>query len=198
MVKGKVESHYTSLVDLLPTFVDVANEGKKYEFSDNLDGKSLVNFMKGENTNIPNELMLEFTGEGVYAPALIFIRDGIKYIHCRTDPPMMFDLNSDPDETKNIATDPSYSKLANEMKAQIDKRWNYDELENKVIRSQKRRLFVQDTLLKGKWTGWDHQPFVDAKKAYVRGAIDPSTTATKARRRYPFVETIEPHNPRKK
>jgi choline-sulfatase len=110
----------------------------------------------------------------------------------------MFDLNSDPDETKNIATDPSYSKLANEMKAQIDKRWNYDELENKVIRSQKRRLFVQDTLLKGKWTGWDHQPFVDAKKAYVRGAIDPSTTATKARRRYPFVETVEPHNPRKK
>ena len=73
-----------------------------------------------------------------------------------------------------------------------------DDLENKVIKSQKRRLFVQYTLLKGKWTGWDHQPFVDAKKAYVRGAIDPSTTATKARKRYPFVETIEPHNPRKK
>ena len=71
------------------------------------------------------------------------------------------------------------------------------ELEQKIIKSQKRRLFVQSSLLKGKWTGWDHQPFVDAKKAYVRGAIDPNTTATKARKRYPFVETIEPHNPRK-
>tara|TARA_B100001996_G_C18663865_1_gene594126 strand:+ start:678 stop:2243 length:1566 start_codon:yes stop_codon:yes gene_type:complete len=198
VVKGKVENHYTSLVDLLPTFVDLANNEKKYEFSDNVDGKSLVNFMKGRETKIPNELMLEFTGEGVYAPALIFIRDGIKYIHCRTDPPMMFDLNLDPGETKNLANDPTYSIIAKEMKSEIEKRWNYDELEQNVLRSQKRRLFVQDTLLKGKWSGWDHQPFVDAKKAYVRGAIDPSTTATKARRRYPFVDTIEPHNPRKK
>jgi choline-sulfatase len=110
----------------------------------------------------------------------------------------MFDLNLDPGETKNLANDPTYSIIAKEMKSEIEKRWNYDELEQNVLRSQKRRLFVQDTLLKGKWSGWDHQPFVDAKKAYVRGAIDPSTTATKARRRYPFVDTIEPHNPRKK
>ena len=54
------------------------------------------------------------------------------------------------------------------------------------------------SLLKGKWTGWDHQPFVDATKAYVRGAVDPNTTATKAKKRFPFVETVEPHNPRKK
>ena len=85
----------------------------------------------------------------------------------------MFDLNVDPEEQNNLALEPSYLSLANEMKSEIDKRWNYDELENKVIKSQKRRLFVQNTLLKGKWTGWDHQPFVDAKKAYVRGAIDP-------------------------
>ena len=153
--------------------------------------------MQGDKTKMVNELMLELTGEGVYAPALILIKDGIKYIHCRTDPPMMFDLNKDPNETKNLAADPTYSDLAKELKSEIDKRWNYDELEQKIIKSQKRRLFVQGTLLKGKWTGWDHQPFIDAKKAYVRGAIDPNTTATKARKRYPFVETIEPHNPRK-
>jgi choline-sulfatase len=197
MVKGKIEKHYTSLVDLLPTFVDIASNGKTFEFPDNIDGKSLLGLMRGDKTEMLNELMLEFTGEGVYAPALIFIRDGIKYIHCRTDPPMMFDLNEDPNETKNLAADPSYSNLVKEMKSEIDKRWNYDELEQKIIKSQKRRLFVQSSLLKGKWTGWDHQPFVDAKKAYVRGAIDPNTTATKARKRYPFVETIEPHNPRK-
>ena len=51
--------------------------------------------------------------------------------------------------------------------------------------------------LKGKWTGWDFQPFVDATRSYVRGSIDPNTTATKARKRFPFVETIQPHNPRK-
>jgi len=162
-----------------------------------LDGKSLVKMMHGEKNDISNELMLEFTGEGVYAPALIFIRDGIKYIHCRTDPPMMFDLNSDPNETNNIAEASEYASVALEMKSEIDKRWQYDKLEKDILQSQKRRLFVQETLLKGKWTGWDHQPFVDATRSYVRGAIDPNTTATKARKRFPFVETIEPHNPRK-
>ena len=55
---------------------------------------------------------------------------------------------------------------------------------------------VQEALLKGIWTGWDHQPFVDATRAYVRGAIDPNTTATKARRRLPFVAEVPPHHPR--
>ena len=79
--------------------------------------------MQGDKTEMVNELMLEFTGEGVYAPALIFIRDGIKYVHCRTDPPMMFDLNADPEERNNLALEPSYLSLANEMKSEIDKRW---------------------------------------------------------------------------
>ena len=58
------------------------------------------------------------------------------------------------------------------MKSEIDKRWQYDKLEKDILQSQKRRLFVQETLLKGKWTGWDHEPFVDATRSYVRGAID--------------------------
>ncbi len=196
--KGLNEKHYVSLLDLLPTFLDLAQNGKKYSFSDRIDGKSLVNFMHGNKVDLPNELMLEFTGEGVYAPALIFIKDGIKYIHCRTDPPMMYDLNIDPNELNNVAADPNYKSISNMMKSEIDKRWEYENLERAIIKSQKRRLFVQKSLLKGKWTGWDHQPFVDATKAYVRGAVDPNTTATKAKKRFPFVETVEPHNPRKK
>ena len=197
MLAGKIEKRYTSLVDLLPTFVDLATQGKKYNFSDKLHGKSLLKLMRGDIEGSPDEIMIEFTGEGVYAPALIFIRNGIKYIHCRTDPPLMFDLNLDPNETKNVATYPDYRSIATEMKFEIDKRWEYDRLEQDILKTQKRRLFVQETLLKGSWTGWDFQPFVDAKKSYVRGAIDPNTTATKARRRYPFVDTVRPHNPRK-
>ena len=153
--------------------------------------------MRGDIEGSPDEIMIEFTGEGVYAPALIFIRNGIKYIHCRTDPPLMFDLNLDPNETQNVATHPDYRSIAKEMKFEIDKRWEYDRLEQDILKTQNRRLFVQETLLKGSLTGLDFQPFVDAKKSYVRGAIDPNTTATKARRRYPFVDTVEPHNPRK-
>jgi choline-sulfatase len=57
LASGKIEQHYASLVDLLPTFVDIANGGKKYEFSDRIDGKSLLKMMKGEKDNSPNEVM---------------------------------------------------------------------------------------------------------------------------------------------
>lgn len=193
---GYVEEKGVSLVDLLPTMTELATDGKGIELADRIDGRSLVQMMHGDNSGRPDDVMMEFTGEGVYAPALIIRRDGIKYVHCRTDPPMMFDLKKDPQELDNVAEDPAYADTASDLQREVDSRWDYDRLERDILHSQKRRLFVQQALLKGKWTGWDHQPFVDATRAYVRGAIDPNTTATKALRRLPFVAEVPPHNPR--
>jgi choline-sulfatase len=193
---GYVEEKGVSLVDLLPTMTELATDGKGIELADRIDGRSLVQMMHGDNSGRPDDVMMEFTGEGVYAPALIIRRDGIKYVHCRTDPPMMFDLKKDPQELDNVADDPAYADTASDLQREVDSRWDYDRLERDILQSQKRRLFVQQALLKGKWTGWDHQPFVDATRAYVRGAIDPNTTATKALRRLPFVAEVPPHNPR--
>jgi choline-sulfatase len=193
---GYVEEKGVSLVDLLPTMTELATDGKGIELADRIDGRSLVQMMHGDNSGRPDDVMMEFTGEGVYAPALIIRRDGIKYVHCRTDPPMMFDLKKDPQELDNVAEDPAYADTASDLQREVDSRWDYDRLERDILQSQKRRLFVQQALLKGKWTGWDHQPFVDATRAYVRGAIDPNTTATKALRRLPFVAEVPPHNPR--
>jgi choline-sulfatase len=193
---GYVEEKGVSLVDLLPTMTELATDGKGIELADRIDGRSLVQMMHGDNSGRPDDVMMEFTGEGVYAPALIIRRDGIKYVHCRTDPPMMFDLKKDPQELHNVAEDPAYADTASDLQREVDNRWDYDRLERDILQSQKRRLFVQQALLKGKWTGWDHQPFVDATRAYVRGAIDPNTTATKALRRLPFVAEVPPHNPR--
>ena len=193
---GYVEEKGVSLVDLLPTMTELATDGKGIELADRIDGRSLVQMMHGDNSGRPDDVMMEFTGEGVYAPALIIRRDGIKYVHCRTDPPMMFDLKKDPQELDNVAEDPVYADTASDLQREVDSRWDYDRLERDILQSQKRRLFVQQALLKGKWTGWDHQPFVDATRAYVRGAIDPNTTATKALRRLPFVAEVPPHNPR--
>ncbi|MCB1547653.1 MAG: choline-sulfatase [Hyphomicrobiaceae bacterium] len=193
---GYVEPKAVSLVDLLPTFLDIATDGKPPQLADRLDGRSLAGMLTGDNAGRPDEVRMEFTGEGVYAPALMLVRDRMKYVHCRTDPPMLFDLAKDPGERRNVATDPAYAETARSMRQDIEARWNYERLEQDILASQKRRLFVQEALLKGIWTGWDHQPFVDATRAYVRGAIDPNTTATKARRRLPFVAEVPPHHPR--
>lgn len=42
----------------------------------------------------------EMAGDGLTAPAVAIIRGSIKYIHCETDPPLMFDRANDPHETK--------------------------------------------------------------------------------------------------
>jgi choline-sulfatase len=194
--KGYVEDKGVSLMDLLPTFLDLATDGKPPALADHLDGRSLASMLSGDNSGWGDDVMIEYTGEGVYAPALILRQDGMKYVHCRTDPPMLFDLKEDAKELHNVADDVHYADVAARMKKEIDRRWNYERLEQDILASQKRRLFVQEALLKGQWTGWDHQPFVDATRAYVRGAVDPNTTATKARRRLPFVAEYAPDHPR--
>lgn len=133
---------------------------------------------------------------GGYAPALVLRKEGMKHIHCRTDPPMLLDLDNDPHELRSVADGSGYAEIAKRLKAEIDRRWEYDDLERMIMASQKRRLFVQQALVKGNWTRWDHQPAVDATRAYVRGAVAPSTTATKAPRRLPFVAEVAPHHTR--
>ena len=65
-----------------------------------------------------------------------------------------------------------------------------------VFASQEKRLFVQEAMKYGTFPSWDYTPPFDASRSYVRGAIDPNTTATKARKRFPFVPTTEPEKPR--
>ena len=56
---------------------------------------------------------------------------------------------------------------------------------------QKNRLFVQEAMKQGAFPSGGYTPPSDASRAYVRGAIDPNATATKARKRFPFVP--QPH-----
>ena len=79
--------------------------------------------------------------------------DGFKYIYLRTDPSMMFNLDTDPGELGNLAGEPKHAGQENLFKALIQEAWGYDELETDVLQSQKRRLFVQESLLQGKWAG---------------------------------------------
>ena len=109
---------------------------------------------------------------------------------------MMFNLDADPNEQVNLAADPEYATTLAEMRAHIGNRWDEPDLKQRVINSQRNRLFVQDAMKQGIFPSWDYTPPFDASRAYVRGAIDPNTTATKARRRFPFVPTTSPQKPR--
>jgi choline-sulfatase len=191
--KGRREEALTSLVDLMPTLTDIANDGEFSDFRAPIDGRSL--FSLPERHGPEDKVHIEYNGEGLLAPALIVVKGDKKVVHSRTDPLMVFDLSKDPLEHDNIAGsgDPAEDDLMEEICA----RWDEDALEADVLESQRKRILVQDAMKHGQFPSWDYTPSFDASTAYVRGAIDPNTTATKARRRFPFVPTTPPGKPRK-
>lgn len=194
--KGLVEERGVSLMDLLPTFNDLVSEGNPVAPVDQLSGASLAGMLHGTDSSRGDDVMMEFLGEGVFAPACILRKDGYKYVYCRHDPAMLFDLKADPDELVNLAGQPGHAEVESRLHGEVLKRWDYPGLEKTILDSQQRRLFAQESLLQGNWTSWDYQPPPDAARKYVRGAVDPNTTATKAKKRYPFVSAYPPDHPR--
>ena len=55
------------------------------------------------------------------------------------------------------------------LRAESDERWDLAELRRRVLASQSRRRLVAAALATGAHTPWDHQPYVDASRQYVRG-----------------------------
>lgn len=193
---GQRVSANCSLVDLLPTLMDLATDGKPPTLVDHCDGRSLSALLHGTDPSWPDEALVEFTGEGVHAPALILREGKYKYVYCEGDPGMLFDLASDPAELHNLCEDPAFVSLAGKFRKEIETRFQPVLIKEEVLASQRRRLFLHTTLTKGAYTPWDYQVRKDASKQYVRSVATTSTTATKAKARYPFVPAVPPDTPR--
>ncbi len=194
---GQRVSANCSLVDLLPTLVDLATDRDPPALADHCDGRSLAALLHGSDPSWTDESLIEFTGEGVHAPALILKKGNYKYVHCEGDPGMLFDLQADPAELRNLGREPAFADLAHRFEGEIQRRFEPAKIKQEVLASQRRRLFLHATLTKGTHVPWDYQVRKDASKQYVRSVSTTSTTATKAKARYPFVPTVPPDTPRK-
>jgi choline-sulfatase len=195
-MKNHVEERGVSLVDLLPTFLSLASEGKSPDLIEPIDGKNLTNLIYSRDANWEDDVMMEFTGEGLYSPALILRKNGFKYVYCEDDPGMLFDLNNDPKELVNLCGNPEFKSTEELMLAEIQRRWNSSELKASIIKSQRRRLYLQKVLLMGSRTPWDYQPYRDASREFVRSSSDTNTTMTKGLARFPYMEPVPPDTPR--
>jgi choline-sulfatase len=191
---GHREEALTSLVDLLPTFTDIASGGSFNSYAAPYDGRSLLDLPKRGSED--DKIFIEFNGEGLYAPAMIMIKSNLKLVHSRTDPKMLFELAQDPFELTNLAEAPDYQDELSVMFAEMQERWDENDLDQRIRASQRKRIFVQDAMKHGRFPSWDFGPHYDPAKVYVRGGTDPSTTATKQRGRYPYVPVTPPQKPR--
>jgi arylsulfatase A-like enzyme len=121
--RGAVVDDFTEIVDILPTVLDILGA----DIPRQCDGRTLVPFLCGQTpTNWRTEVHWEvdfryMDASAAYAPpskaldinfdACIFsvIRDEhYKYVHFADLPPLLFDLEKDPDELHNLASHSSY------------------------------------------------------------------------------------------
>lgn len=155
-IKSKAIKENVSLVDLLPTMVEIGSEGNATDLIvDLLDGNSLLPLASGTTDNWSDTVYSENLAEGAETPVLMVKQGSLKYIVSGKDPDQLFDLEKDKDELINEADNPSYADAKSGLLSLVNSNWDLKELGALVEQSQKRRLFLMQILTKGKKTSWD-------------------------------------------
>jgi choline-sulfatase len=146
-----------SLVDLLPTVVDIADRDRgQDQINTRYDGRSLLPMLEGGEAQGPNRVLAEMSGEGLQTPSVAVIDGSVKYIHCAGDPPLLFDRSSDPHEVRNLADQPDHATLATRMAAVVAETWDLGRFHNDVLESQRRRHLVDRAHARGVAPSWDY------------------------------------------
>ncbi len=169
-----------SLVDLLPTLVELAGGDVTRDLAGPVDGRSLLPHLQGRGGH--DEVFGEYLAEGAVSPLVMIRRGPLKFIHAPGDPDQLYDLARDPDERRNAAPG---SAAAAAFRDEVARRWDLPALDAAVRQSQRRRRLVDAALATGVTRPWDFQPFRDASKTYMRRGLD--LDDLEARSRFPRI-----------
>lgn len=185
-------AHNVSHVDLLPTLLDLATGGAPPPMVDAVDGHSFAPLLAGGDGGWAHDVYAENTADGTIAPCFMIRSGSYKYIWSAPDGGQLFDLSADPHERVDLAGTPGAAATEAEMQRKLNAKWDVAAIEQAVLASQRRRLFLKPFLGSGD-ASWEYQPFKDATEQYVRGN---SATVAKALSRFPYVEPLPPDHPR--
>ena len=154
-----------SLVDLLPTLIELARDGKPGDYATPLEGRSLVPHLS--NGSGHDEAIGEYFAEGTDAPMFMIRRGSRKLIHAEGDPAQYFDLADDPLEVHNLADNPTHAPQVDVLLKEIRARYDSASLKETVLESQRRRNVLKH-VMRDQGVSWDYQPDQDAARTYVR------------------------------
>ena len=81
-LKARRVAEHVSLMDLLPTFCDIATDGKGVGYAAPVDGNSLLGLAAGSKKGWSDTVFGEYMAEGTFQPAFMIRRDRWKYVSC--------------------------------------------------------------------------------------------------------------------
>lgn len=157
-----------SLVDLLPTFMSIAQGPGWQSDTESLDGADLKSIsLQPANPNRP--VYAEYLAESTTAPIFMIRRGSYKYIESTEDEPLLFDVEKDPHERVNLAIDPVYAKLLATFRSEMAQKWNSAELSEQIKLSQRRRRLIVNGNTNSRKPRWNHGEKQDEDVVWYRG-----------------------------
>ena len=176
-----------SLIDLMPTLLEVAADGKPVDLARPLDGNSLTDLLGGDAASWPDIAISEYSADGSTGPSRMVRKGPYKYMDLEGVDQLLFNLEEDPLEQHDIVGDPAMASIVDELAVLLKEDWDLQEVRQRILADQKTRLFIHGV------TGGDptyvYKVRSDDDWRYVRNA---GAADTKARARLPYVAPAEP------
>ena len=157
-----------SLVDLLPTLLEIAGDEQQTSLVDTVAGHSLWGLASGSESAWEHPVFSENLAEGATTPLLMVKQGSLKYIHSAVDPKQLFDLETDPHEQVNQFENPDYRETRDSLAQLVSQQWDVESLTRDIISSQRRRIFLREALAKGKLHDWDYHPADELEQHCLR------------------------------
>ena len=160
-----------STLDILPTMCDLV--GTKPIKGLPMDGLSLLPHLKGEGGH--DTVFAEYTGEGTVSPLMMIRRGPWKYVICPADGSQLYNLDTDPSELNDLAKglnkkttlsaeDEKVRAVFDAFEAEARARWDFEQITEDVLVSQRKRRLVWSALKRGQFTSWDFDPIDDGRE----------------------------------
>ena len=172
-VKAARPTANVSLLDLLPTLLDLATNGQAPPLASPIEGASLMPLVAGASQETGGTVYAELAAEACPAPCVMIKRGTFKYIHGVDDPPLLFDLATDPTEEKNLADKPAHRELVTSLKAEVAATWDLDRFRHEMEVSRQRRIFIHETYEQGNAPVWDYAVDNSPWRRYQRSFKEP-------------------------
>ncbi|TAM66040.1 MAG: choline-sulfatase [Microbacteriaceae bacterium] len=168
-------THTVSLVDLLPTLLGLAGLEKEPSAAcDPCPGADILSAPGQQNEQgDQGTAIIEYSGNGTIAPTRTVVRGRHKYVYVHGEEELLFDLSVDPQEWNNLAQNPDRQELLGELREACMTGWSPDETLERVLMSQRVRIFLNESLSAGLYQPWDYEPVFDASRMHVRRPAGP-------------------------
>jgi len=176
-----------SLIDLMPTLLDIALDKPFDDYVNDIDGQSLLPSLNGTTDGLKDIAISEFAADGSTGPSRMVKQGPWKLMWLEGVDSLLYNIDDDPDEISNRIDDPDCADIVQSLEAHLFNGFDPETLRTTISQSQRERLLVHHAT-NGEPT-YVNIVRHDDNQRYIRNA---GAADTKARARLPYVDPAKP------